>query len=105
MKTRSDSNIIRVVLKVGLVSACSATAADFGSNTGLGGDAGNFYVSADAGVAIMQPLIAGGSVYGYNVGPRVDVSAGYNITKNIAVELQGGFAHNAFSSQNGIPFP
>ena len=103
MKTRSNGSGIPIILAVGLVSAWSAAADDMGS--GAGGDAGSFYARGEAGVAIMQDMTFMGTQVQFNVGPRVDVSAGYNITENIAVELQAGFAHNEFSKANGISFP
>lgn len=103
MKTRFNGSGIPVVLAVGLVTAWSATADDMGS--GAGGNAGSFYVSGDAGVAIMQNITTEGHLIQFNVGPRVDVSAGYNITENIAAELQAGFAHNEFSTVDGLSFP
>ena len=92
-----------VILAAGLVSAWSATAADMDSDSGTDANKTGFYESADAGVSILQNMTAqiGGFSVGtfkFNVGPRVDVSAGYNLTQNIAVELQGGFARNSINT-------
>ena len=103
MKTRSNSSGIPIVLAVGLVSAWSAAADDMGS--GAGGNAGTFYARGEAGVAILQNITEQGNLIQFNVGPRVDVSTGYNITDNIAVELQSGFAYNSFSKFDGISLP
>jgi opacity protein-like surface antigen len=105
MKIRANISGLSVVLVGALGLGWSAAAADFDSDTVAGGDLSGFYESGDAGVAIMQPLVLQGSVDGMNVGPRLDVSLGYNVTKNFAMELQGGFAHNVMSSQDGRLFP
>ncbi len=103
MKNRSNRSMVSVVLAAGLVSAGSAAAADMDS--GAGGNAGSFYVNGDAGVAVLQNIIFKdfGNVIQFDVGPKVDLSVGYNVTQNIAVELQSGFAHNSWSKIDGRP--
>ena len=101
-----------VILAAGLVSAWSATAADMGSDfttnsadantNSADADTTGFYESVDAGVAILQNMTAEiqgfpAGTFKFNVGPRFDVSAGYDITENVAVELQGGFARNSIT--------
>jgi opacity protein-like surface antigen len=111
----SNRSTISAISAAGLALAWSwsAAAADMGTYTLAGADAdgtasiGSFYASGDAGVAILQNTTThdGGGVSQYNLGPKVDVSVGYKITPNIAVELQGGFAHNDLYRINGQPLP
>lgn len=69
-----------------------------------------FYESFNAGVSILQNMtghIQGfpAGTFEFNVGPRIDVSAGYNVTPNVAVELQGGFAYNRITQYGSFINP
>jgi len=83
-----------------MVSAWSAAAADMDS--GAGGAAGTVFAGVDAGVSILQNIVAEGDVYQFDVGPKVDVSVGYNVTPNVAVELQSGYVYNSMSKEDGV---
>lgn len=111
MKTRSNWSKVKVpvVLAVVLVSAWSAAAETLNifadMDTSAVGTTNGVYLSGDAGLSIMQNMTILGNVVQYHVGPRADVSVGYNITQNIAAELQGGFAYNGWSALNGRSIP
>ena len=109
MKTRSCGCKIAAVLAVVLVSLWSAAAEELKIFTDLGPNANvktnAFYLSGDAGMSIIQNMTGSGGVIQYNVGPRVDMRAGYSLTQNIAVELQGGFAYNSWSAVDGRSVP
>jgi opacity protein-like surface antigen len=106
MKTRSCSckTITVILLAAILVSLWSATATaeDLNMFAGMEPSAcaktNGVYLNGNAGIAIMQNMTAPGEVIQYHVGPRADLAVGYDITENIAVELQGGFANNSWSS-------
>lgn len=109
MKTRSYT--IALVLAVALVSAWTAVADDMNLNVNMNmfdkdstprANTNGIYLSGDAGISIMQSMTAQGIQIQYHVGPRVDLSAGYNLRRNVAVELQGGFAYNSWSSVNSL---
>jgi opacity protein-like surface antigen len=108
MKTRSYK--IAVALAAALVSTGSAVAEDMnlhvnmdmGPDSGTAGSTNGIYLSGDAGLSIMQNMTSQGNVIQYHVGPRIDVIGGYNLTQNIAVELQGGFTYNSWSAVNGV---
>ena len=88
----------------GLVSAWSASAQDTSANTAS--KISNFYVNGGAGVAIMRNVLTHGGDP-FDVGPKVVLSAGYDVSRNIAVELQSGFAHNSwptvFTAHSPLP--
>lgn len=98
------------MLPAALLLAWSAAAEDTNLNMNVTLDMGldnaarantnGIYLSGDAGLAIMQNMTFQGNVIQFHVGPRFDVSAGYNLPRNIAVELQGGIAYNSWSSQD-----
>jgi opacity protein-like surface antigen len=101
MKNRSNRSKIYIMLAAGLVSAWSGAAADMGSDSGAGSNTNTsgFYESADGGVAFMQKMTFHGTAFHgsaleFHTGPRFDLSLGYNLTRNVAVEVQGGFAYN-----------
>ncbi len=89
-----------VVFAVGLASAWCAGAQDLKPNAA--DNTRGFYVNAGGGVSIMRNPVSEGSVSGYEVGPRMDLSVGYDVTQNIAVELQSGFAHNSWPGVNRV---
>ena len=93
-----------VVIVAGLASVWSASAQDISANPAS--KISNFYVNGGAGVAIMRNLLTQGGDP-FDVGPKVALSAGYNVTQNIAVELQSGFAHNSWPAvfTTGFPVP
>jgi opacity protein-like surface antigen len=109
MKTRSCSGKIALALAVVLVSLGSATAEDLKIFTDMdfsvAGKTNGVYLSGDAGLSIMQNMTGPVGVIQYHVGPRVDASVGYNITQNIAAELQAGFAFNSWSSLDNRSVP
>jgi opacity protein-like surface antigen len=109
MKTQSNRTKIPLILVAAcLVSASSTTAETIdiyqdvhsnpSDNTKI---AGSFYVNGGAGVAILQNIEYRGEVAQLNVGPRFDVSVGYNLTQCLAVEVQSGFAYNTWSKVDG----
>jgi opacity protein-like surface antigen len=114
MKTRSHRLIVPVILTLaaaGFVSAGAWSAAAQDMDSDSGDNARHFYWGGNLGISILQPMvvrslpvgfITPGEVIAFNVGPRVDLSLGYNITHNFAVELQTGFAYNGLSSLDGI---
>lgn len=65
-------------------------------------NADRFYVNTGAGVSIMRNVLSQGSENWFDVGPKVDLSVGYDVTRNIAVELQSGFAHNSWPAAPGV---
>ena len=83
-------------------------------NTKAGNSTGNWsgrlYLRGDAGVSILQNMtVAQVPIQNthdvpirYNIGPKVDISLGYNITENIAVELQTGVAYNEISKFGSV---
>lgn len=92
------------VAVIGLASACPLSAQTKAN------DAGRWYVGGDAGLAIMQNVgglkLDGESAppgfdISFDVGPRMDLNVGYNVTENIAVELEAGFSYNSVSSIGG----
>ena len=101
------------VLAAGLISAWPASAQEQDFSGGTAGNASKFYVNGGAGVSIMRNVLSQGGIAQFNVGPRVVLGAGYDVTENIAVELQSGFAHNSWPAVNrlvmggppGIPIP
>ena len=105
----SNRSTISAISAAGLALAWSwsAAAADMGTYTLAGADAdgaagtGSFYANGDAGVAILQNIVSQGSVAQFDIGPKVDVSVGYNVTPCFAVEVQSGFAYNSFSKSDG----
>lgn len=113
MKIRSGRSRVSVIVAATVVSTWAwawpsagqnmDTFADIHSSAGSNTvNAGRIYLNGDAGAAILQNMTSSGNVIQYRVGPRVDVGAGYNLTDNIAVELQGGFAHNDIYQVNGV---
>lgn len=73
-----------------------------------GGNAGQWYVGGDAG-AVFQQNVGGlkdnGSPVPGNIefdpGARVDLNVGYNLTENVAVEVESGFTYNGISKAAG----
>ena len=112
MKTRSNRTKTPVILAAaaGLVSAWSFSAtaetidiyqdahSNPSDNTQI---AGSFYLNGDAGISILQNIVFRGEVAQINIGPRFDVSAGYNLTQCFAVEVQSGVAYNTWSKIDG----
>lgn len=96
---------IPLLLAAGLISAgswsWSATAADMDMDS----NAGSFYLNGDAGISILQNITFHGVVGQFDIGPKVDVSVGYHLTQNIAVEVQSGYAYNNWSRINGQSLP
>ena len=106
MKARSKKINTLVALATSLVSAWSWSAAAQNMGSGTGGSAGRFYLGGDAGVAIMQNVLSHGNTAQYDVSPRIDLSVGYDLTQNIAVELQSGYTRNTWPTVKGvIPIP
>jgi opacity protein-like surface antigen len=93
------------MLAAGLASAWSAAAADMDMDSDAGGNTGHIYANGDAGVSILQNITFRGAVAQMDVGPKVDVSVGYNLTQNIAVEVQSGYAYNSWSRVDGQSLP
>lgn len=77
-----------------------------GANTSnsIAGCLTNLYNSNAGGVAFLQNMTIphGGGLMKWNPGPKIDLSVGYKIAENVAVELQYGFAVNGLSKLDGM---
>jgi opacity protein-like surface antigen len=111
MKNRSGRSKLSIMLAAGLVSAWSGAAADMGSDSGASNNISGIYESADAAVSFIQHMtLHAPALHGiglqFHAGPKFDFSLGYNLTQNIAVEVQGGFAYNGaqFTGSSVPPF-
>jgi opacity protein-like surface antigen len=63
---------------------------------------GNFYLNGDVGVSFLQDLTIRnlGTKVSFHTGSRADLSLGYNIAKQLAVEFETGVIWNSLNADN-----
>ena len=111
MKDWSNRSKISIILAAGQISAWSVAATDMGfdSDSGAGGFTTGFYQSGNAGVAFIRDMTFHGATFPgtvlqFHAGPKFNLALGYNLTQNVAVEVQGGFSYNG-AGFNGSSTP
>jgi len=125
---RTQSNVAPILAAAALVALASLCPTSLEAQVN---DSGRWYIRGDAGLNILQDvggLVGNGVALGgpgqfisftgnpatsqpvpahptmeFDAGPRMDLSLGYNLRNNLAIEVETGFSYNTLNRFAGLP--